>query len=179
MSTPLNRRIASTGFHRAVLLGLIGSLLMAVMVMNAVTTTNFGNSAVKLTKETFSDDADVAVAAKRIFRIKNSDVAPPAGGSAPGVDITSALPQVNNNLTKNHYAYEFEVKESGGDTLGSAENLKIEVFMDDGSTTTLLATLYTQQTTLENGVVEGVTVTLDTGSSNVLGDLFSIFITRQ
>ena len=86
---------------------------------------------------------------------------------------------VNNALVKNNYAYEFELKESGVATLQSAENLKIEVFGDDGSTTSLLATLYTQQGTVDDTNVEGVTVTVDLGSPTVVHDNFDIIVNRQ
>ena len=103
---------------------------------------------------------------------------PPLAHEPSGRAITNALPQVNNTLVRNNYAYEFEVKESSPDTLGVGENLKIEVYMDDGATTSLLATLYTQGATGDSSV-KGVTVTVDPGVSNALGDAFSVVITRQ
>ncbi len=178
MNTTTRNRIASAGFRRAILFALMGALVMGVVVANTVTSTSLGSGLIKLGNETFSDDTDVAVSPKRIFKLKNADAGPASGDSAPGVAITNALPQVNNTLVRNNYAYEFEVKEASADTLGVGEDLKIEVYMDDGSTTSLLATLYTQGAT-GDATVKGVTVTVDTGLTNALGDAFSVVITRQ
>ena len=179
-ATLLNSRTASAGFRRAVLLGLLGAFMMSIVVVNAVSSTNLGSQTLKLARETFSDDADVAVFAKQILKIKNSDVASPAGDTTPGVEAAAGLPQINNNLIKNNYAYEFEVKEAANNSWQSGENFKIEVYMDDGTTTSLLATLYTKQVDLvDDGAIEGVTVVVDNGQSNAIGDIFSIVITRQ
>lgn len=135
-------RLGGRTLRWAIFLGLIGALVMGFAVASTVTSTNLGNSNVKLATETFTDDADLSVVAKGIKLIQTTTAA--AGTSAPGVEVASPLGVVNNALTKNNYAYEFEVKESGVATLQSGENLKIEVYGDDGTTTTLLATLYTQ-----------------------------------
>ncbi|MEE9249379.1 MAG: hypothetical protein V3U79_11900 [Dehalococcoidia bacterium] len=46
--------------------------------------------------------------------------------------------------------------------------------------TSLIATLYTKQVDLvDDGAVEGVTVQAGSGSTTLLGDVFSIVITRQ
>lgn len=179
MNASLRNRIGSAALPRAILFGLIGASVMGVMVVNAVTSTNLGNGSIKLGKETFSDDADVVVTSKRIFKLSNADAGPASGDSAPGVEATSGLPQVNNALVKNKYAYEFEMKEAALTSWQSGENFKIEVYMDDGTTNSLLATLYSQQGTVDDGNVEGVTVTVNTGDANIVGDLFSIIITRQ
>ncbi|MEE9248980.1 MAG: hypothetical protein V3U79_09820 [Dehalococcoidia bacterium] len=172
--------IASAGFRRAVIFGLIGALLMGIMVVNAVTSTDLGSQSIRLGRETFSDDTDVSVASQRIFKLKNADVAGPAGDTTPGVEAASGLPQVNNNLTRNDYAYEFVVQEAALDSFQSGENFKIEVYMDDGTTNSLLATLYTKQVDLvDDGTFEGVTVVVNSGLSSVVGDTFSIVITRQ
>ena len=178
MNTTTKNRIASAGFRRAVLFALIGALVMGVVVANTVTSTSLGGGLIKLGDETFSDDGDVAVSPKRIFKLRNIDAGPAVGDSPSGVVITNVLPQVNNTLVRNNFAYEFEVKESSPDTLGVGEDLKIEVYMDDGSTTTLLATLYTQGAT-GTGAVKGVTVTVDTGINNNFGEAFFMVITRQ
>jgi hypothetical protein len=171
----LATRFGTTALKRALLLGIVGALLMSFMVAQAVTSTDLGTSTVKLATETFSDDADVTVTAVGVGLVSANAAA--AGDSAPGVEIVDTLPAVNNALTKNNYFYRFDVQESGVTTLQSAENLKIQVYGDDGSTTTLLATLYTQQVTVDDGTVEGVQVTVDVGIT--VHDTYDIVVSRQ
>jgi hypothetical protein len=170
-------RVTPSALRWAILLGVIGALLTGFMVVNTVTSSSLGNGNVKLANETFSDDSDITVVRKGIKLVQTSTAA--AGTSPPGqVEITSGLPAVNNALTENNYAYEFEVKESGVTTLQSGENLKIQVYGDNG-TTALLATLYTKQATVADASVEGVTVTVDLGSATTVHDDFDIVVTRQ
>lgn len=173
----LTIKLGSKAVKRALFLGVIGMLLMSVTVVTTVTSTNLGSSSVKLGTEAFSNDTDVSIIAKGIKLIKTSAAA--AGDSASGVEVTSALPAINNTLTKNNYAYEFELKEASVANLQSGENLKIQVYGDDGTDTTLLATLYTQQSIVDDVNVEGVTVTIDLGSSSTIHNNFDILITRQ
>jgi hypothetical protein len=170
-------RVTPSALRWAILLGVIGALFTGFMLVNTVTSTSLGTSDVKLANETFSDDSDITLVRKGIKLVQTTTAA--AGTSAPGVEIASALPAVNNALTQNNYAYEFEVKESGVTTLQSGENLKIQIYGDDGTTTTLLATLYTQQATVDDVSVEGVTVTVDLGSATTVHDDFDIVVTRQ
>jgi hypothetical protein len=171
-------RVTPSALRWAILLGVIGALFTGFMLVNTVTSTSLGTSDVKLANETFSDDSDITLVRKGIKLVQTTTAA--VGTSAPGqVEITSALPAVNNALTQNNYAYEFEVKESGVTTLQSDENLKIEVYGDDGTTTTLLATLYTRQATVDDASVEGVTVTVDLGSATTAHDDFDIVVTRR
>ena len=150
------------------------------MMVNAVTTINLGSGSIRLGRETFSDDTDVTAVSQRIFKLRNADVAGPAGDSAAGVEAASGLPQVNNNLTRNKYAYEFVVQEAALNSFQSGENFKIEVYMDDGTTNSLISTLYMKQVTLvDDGSIEGVTVVVDTGLSKTVGNTFSLVITRQ
>jgi hypothetical protein len=71
------------------------------------------------------------------------------------------------------------LKEAAANSLQAGENFKIEVYRDDGSSTSLVATLYMKQDTVDDASVEGVTVQAYTGLTDVLGDVFSIVITRQ
>ncbi|MBI2855767.1 MAG: hypothetical protein HYX93_02850 [Chloroflexi bacterium] len=181
MSAPFRHRVSPAVIRRALFLGLVGALLMGVTVAYTVTATNLGpagGGSIKLVNESFSDDADVTVASKRIYKYTSNASA--VGASAPGMEATSALPQVNNSISRNDFVYKFEVKEAANNSWQSGENFKIEVYMDNGSTNSLIATLYTKQVDLvDDGSVEGVTVVASTGSKNVVGNLFSIIITRQ
>ena len=170
-------KAGSTALKRALLLGVIGAVLTGFIAAQAVTSTNLGNGSVKLATESFSDDADVSVVGKGIMVVASNASA--LGGSAPGVEMDNTLPAVRTALTKNNYAYEFEVKEAAVTSFQSGENLKIEVYGDDGTTTTLLATLYTQQGTVDDVNVEGVTVTVDLASTSIVHDNFDIIVTRQ
>ena len=171
----LTIKFGSTALKRALILGVIGALMTSFMVAQAVATTNLGTSNVKLATEAFTDDTDVSVAALGTGVIQSNASA--LGTSPAGEEITSGLPPVRNAHSRNNYFYKFEVKGTGNTTLGSAENLKIEVYGDDGSTTTLLATLYTQQVTLEGSAIEGVTATVDVGT--VLHNNYDIIVSRQ
>lgn len=178
MSRDILSRVTPSALGWAILLGVIGALFTGFMVVNTVTSSSLGNGNVKLANETFSDDGDITVVRKGIKLVQaNSSGA--TGDSAPGVEITSPFSAVNNDLIQNNYAYEFEVKEFGDATLQSGEDLKIQVYGDDGSSTTLLATLYTQQGTVDDVSVEGVTVTVDLGSATTVHDDFDIVVTRQ
>ena len=116
---------------------------------------------------------------KKLRKVSNAEAGPAVGDSAPGVESSSALPRVNNILKQNKYAYEFEVKEATVNSFQAGENFKIEVYMNDGTTNSLVATLYMKQDTVDDTSVEGVTVMADTASNNIVGDLFSIVVTRQ
>ena len=148
---------------------------MSITMVSTVTSTDItpaGGGGISLARETFSDDTDVVVTYKRIFKIKTADIASPVGDTALGIEASSAIPQINNDLQRNNYAYEFEVKEAALTSWQSGENFKIEVWMDDGSTNNLLGTLYTKQVDLvDDASIEGVKVVTST--------VFSIIITRQ
>ena len=173
----LTLKFGPTAVKRALFLGVAGALVMSVGVVTTVTSTNLGTSNIKLATESFTDDPDVSVVAVGV--LKSGANAAAAGTSAPGIESNDILPAVNNALTKNNYAYRFEMKESGATTWQLGENFKIEVYGDDGATITLLATVYTQRATVDDANVEGVTVTVDLGSSSTIHDAFDIVITRQ
>ena len=170
-------KLGPTAVKRAIILGVAGALVMSVGVVTTVTSTNLGTSNIKLATESFTDDPDVSITAVGV--LKSGANAGAAGTSAPGIEGDDTLPGVNNALTKNNYAYRFEMKESAPTVWQLGENFKIEVYGDNGVTAALLATLYTQQTTVDDATVEGVTVTVDLGSSNTIHDAFDIVISRQ
>ena len=137
-----------------------------------------GTEQVDLSVNTFVDDADVTLANNDIIIITAAATA--WGDSAPGQEADNTLPAVNNDLNLDYYAYTFELKESGATAWQSGENFRIRVYGYDasGPTTALLANLYTQQGTAD-GTVEGVTVTVDLGSTTTAHDHFDIIIDRQ
>ena len=172
----ITMRFGATALKRALILGILGAILTGFTVANTVTSTTLGNASIKLASEVFTDDGDVAVAAVGILKVASNTAA--AGSSPTGVAMALGLPAVNNTLTKNNFAYRFEVKESSADTLIVGEDLKIEVYGDDGTTTTLLATLYAAGVTADSNI-KGVTATVDLGSTTVVHNSFNIVVTRQ
>ncbi len=180
MNASLRLRIAPAGLRPAFLFGLIGAVLTGFMVANAVTTTNLGTTSISLDRETFSDDPDVFVTAQRIFKAVNPDAGSPIGDTPTGIEATTALPLLRNTIVKKEWVFEFELKEIAVDSFSSGENFKVEVYVDDGASTSLIATLYMKQEDLvDDGAVEGVLVKASSGLTDIVGDVFSILISRQ
>ncbi len=127
--------------------------------------------------EAFTDDADVIVTSKGIHKISSTIAA--SGNTEPGVETSTTLSAVNNALIRNHFAYRFQVKELAAGSWRGGEKLEIEVYGDDGSSTSLLATLYVQQSKADHTNIEGVAATIDMGSSNSIPDRFDVIVTRR
>ena len=174
----LSMRFGATAVKRALISGIIGALLTGFMVAQAVTSTDLGSSSVKLVTESFTDDTAVIVTALGTGIAGSTGGA--VGGTSPGVEaVGPTLGVVNSALTQGNYAYKIEVKEAAAGSWAASQNYKIEVYETTGSTTTLLATLYTQQGTADAGSVEGVTATVDVGSATTVPDSFDVIVTRQ
>jgi hypothetical protein len=124
----------------------------------------------------FSDDPDVAVTPMGISKIGASAAA--VGAVAP-VEVAWDVPALRSTLNRNNYAYRFKLEEKKANSFQLNENLKIEVYGDNGWATTLLATLYTQQAAVDDSKVEGVIVTIDLGSTTSAPDRFDIVVSRQ
>ncbi len=160
-----------------VVLGVMWTILQSFVVADAFSVTGSGDVAFR-GSETFGDDPDVVVTSEGIQIISLPTAA--VGDNAPGVEVTSAVPAVNNALTQNNLAYRFRVKEKAPGSWKAGEQFRIEVYgAYNGSTTSLLATLYVQQSKADDMKVEGVTATIDGGSSNSFPDGFDIIVTRQ
>ena len=178
-------RFGATTLKRALLLGVIGAMLTSYMVVNTVSSTDIspaGGSGISLSSQTFTDDTQITVVSNGIKVIPSTDGT--AVGDTPGgeVEATDALPEVTTAVTKGNYAYEFEVKETlvaDWAATDGTDDLKIEVYGDDGSTTTLLATFYAKQGVLQATLIEGVTGTVDLGSSSSIYDTFDVIVTHQ
>jgi len=181
MNVSVTNRIASAAIRRAILFGLIGALLMSVMMVYAVTTVDLGGgsaTSISLARETFSDDTDVLVVAKNFYKHTGSPLAA-AGETPTGLESDDTLPVVTNGGTGNKWIYEFEVKEAGATLWQVGENFKIEVYADDGTGMVLFSTTYVKQDSINDSLVEGVTVKAHTGQKDILGDTFNIVVTRQ
>ncbi len=166
----------------AFILGLAAAVLMSVVVVNALTATDLGNSgteSIDVAVNTFQDDADVTVTRLGLFKSTTTTAA--VGDSAAGVEATSALPAVNNALTRDNWAYRFTVTESGNTAWQSGEDFRFDVYGSVGSSseTDELATLYCQQAVVDDGAIDGVTATIDLGSATIVHDTFDILVRRQ
>ncbi len=160
-----------------VILGVIGLLFQSLMVVDATHFVNSSSTSSRAT-EAITDDAGVTVTSIGIR--KNSSTIAAAGNTAPGVEATVTLSAVHNALVQNNYTYTFAVKETEVDSWSAGEELKVVVYgAYNGSTTSLLATLYVQQSKADDSKVEGVTATIDGGSSSSFPDSFDIIVTRQ
>ncbi len=173
--------LSKTAWQGKVVKGLIGlaviwAFFLSFTVVDASSFVSTGDTSSRAA-QAFTDDTDVIVTSTGIRKISSTIAA--VGDSAPGVEATGALPQVNNALIKDHYAYGFHVKEATPDSWRIGDNLKIEVYGDNGSSTVLLATLSVQQSKAEHTTVEGVSATIDVGSSNSIPDRFDIIVTRR
>jgi hypothetical protein len=178
-------RFGATTLKRALLLGVIGAMLTSYMVVNTVSSSDItpaGGGAIKLASQTFSDDTQITVSSNGIKLVPSTDGTPVGDTLGGEVEATSSLPEVTTAVTKGNYAYEFEVNESSAadwaETDGT-DDLKVEVYGDNGSTTTLLATFYIKQGVLEGSSIEGVTGTVDLGSSSTIYNTFDVVITHQ
>ena len=173
--------LSKAAWQGKVVKGLIGLAVIWVLFQSflVVDTYSFGSTGDTSFRagQAFTDDADIIVTSTGVRKISSTIAA--VGDSAPGVEATRALPQVNNALIKDHYAYGFQVKEATPDSWRIGGNFKIEVYGDNGSSTVLLATLSFQQSKADHTTVEGVSATIDVGSSNSIPDRFDIIVTRQ
>ncbi len=157
-------------------LAVIVVLFQGLVVVDASSFANGGNISVRA-GEAFTDEAEVIVTSHGIRKIGSTTTA--VGDAAPGVEANSDMPALNNALAKNHYAYAFQVKEAAPGSWGADEKFKIEVYGGGATATSLLATLYVQQREVDDAYVEGISATIDVGSSRSIPDSFDIVVTRQ
>ena len=178
-------RFGATAIKRAMLLGIIGAMLTGFMVVNTVSSGTIGpagGSGISLSSQNFSDDTQITVSSNGIKLVPSTDSTAVGDTLGGEVEATLSLPEVTTAVTKGNYAYEFEVKESSAAdwaAIDGTDDLKIEVYGDNGSTTALLATFYVKQGVLDASNVEGVTGTVDLGSSSTIYDTFDVVITHQ
>ncbi len=176
------RRFGGSVMRRAVFLAAFPILFASLGVTYAaISATDLapspGDERVLLGVNTFVEDPDTTFDNADV--LINSATSGAAGGTAPGVEATSALPGVNTARSRGNYAYTFEVKETGNATWQAGEDFRIRVFSDDGGVTTLEATLYLQQAVIDDGSIDGVTVIVDLGSTTTIKDRYDIIVDRQ
>ncbi len=167
---------------RGILLAAFATLLASVGVTYAaITATDLaptpGDEAVLLGLNTFVADPDTEFASADIAISIASASA--AGDSQPGVEADSTLPAVNNPVTRGNYGYTFVVRETSNTAWGADEDRRVRIWSDDGTTTTLEATLYIRQATVDGGAIDGVTLTIDLGSTTTIDDRYDIVVDLQ
>ena len=151
--------------------------LFSVAVVSTVTSSSLGSSSIKLFTETFTDDTSVTVIGKAITKASANAAA--NGTAPPGVEAAVGNPKANNALARRNFVYAFDLRETAVDSWQFGDAFQVDVYMDDGVSTTLLATVYVKQDTVDDASIEGVAIEVDTGSPQVWGDAFSAVITRQ
>ena len=180
MNASLRNKFASRSFRRSVLLGLFGgfAILMGVTSTYAISSTNLGTTNIKLASETFTADADVTVAAFG-FGTGNDDTAVgTTQGTATEVESGGAGKMANPFLTKDNFTYAVLVQEAAITSFQTGEVYKIEIYGDDGTTNTLLGTVFCKQDSVDDGVIEGCQATVDQGSATDSKDGFSVIVTQ-
>ncbi len=170
------REILKARVALATVLALLAGL-SSVVVVSTVTSDSLGSSSIKLFAENFTDDSSVTVVSKAITKASANAAA--SGTLLPGVEAAVVYPTANNALARRNFVYALDVRETAADSWQLSDRFQVKVYMDNGSSTTLLATVYIKQDSVDDTSIEGVSVEIDTGSQQVWGDVFSTVITRQ
>jgi len=174
----LKDRLSESRLVWAIMLGLIGaSLTSLVTVSYAITSTNLGNTSIKLDKTPFDDltlpaDGELIVTPQSISLAGVN--ATKVGDTPPGIESAIGLPSLNTDLVDINYSYKFQVKEVSANSFEAGERFEI-VVNQDGSP---VGTLYMKQDTVDDGNIEGVSVEVDLGSAPVTSDQMSTVIIR-
>lgn len=168
----LVEQFGPTAIKRAFILGVIGAFIISFMVVNAITAESLSSGSIKLGNATFAVDADTTVTATGIV------VNTAAVSSDNSEEATiAAFGALNNALTAGDYSYAFDVFESGVDTWLASQTYTIRVWETTSGVTTSLGTYNTVQGTAVAATVEGVTITLNLGST--VPDEFDIIVDKD
>lgn len=165
---------------QALFLALVAAILSSGIVFAAtVTSTEMGVSLIKLGRQDYSNDSYVVIDVANTIIKKNSKNDAPIGDSSPGLEADEFLGSIQTSLVKKNYRYQFKVREASADSWNSGDRFRVDVYSDDGSSVTLRGTLYLKQDTVDDALVEGVKVNIDTGYSTQIDDVWSIVVTRE
>ena len=187
MATTATARRPSGQVRRriAALVLLVALVYSGVAIGQALTATDLGNSgteAIRHERETFANGLEDVIDVDNHQLVLQATDETAAGDVPPGVEANSAAyPDVRTSLTTGNYTYMFDMHELtiGGWTNDLPDNFTIQVYGYDGASTTLLATLYSQQAQEKTQAIEGVTVSVDSGSTDQYALTYSIVISRQ
>jgi len=165
----------------ALLIGALMSLLVGIATVSTLTAQDLNplGAAVEnleLTSNTFQDDGHVTVV--RTGFLKAAAAVSAAGDSATGLDATAAFATaINNAISEGNWTYRFTIEETTDSDWPSTREYKVEVYQAIGGDTTLNTTLWFKNS-VDGAGPEGVTATIDLGSSTVVPDSFSIIVSR-
>ncbi len=157
------------------------ALLIIVVVATAAiadvrtqSSTSLGSIDYALVSQTFVGNGLENIVVVRNKAIALSSAGFAAGTSPPGVEAADDPPVVQTALVTSNYEFTFQVLERATDSWQVGDNFKIEVIRDG----TVHATLYSKQE-ITSDDFEGVTVHVDSGSTDKYLYAWSIEISRQ
>ena len=175
-SSQIRRRIA------AVVL-LVALVYSGVAIGQALTATDLGNSgteSIRLERETFANGLEDLVDVDNHQLVLQSSNQPAIGNSPPGVEAAvAAYPGARTALVINNYTYIFDMHELTIGGWQAGDDFTIQVYGWDGASSNLLGTLYSKQDGVNDSSIEGVTVSVDSGSTDQYALTYSIVISRQ
>jgi len=181
--TATARRGSSQIWYRTLALAVLAAAIYSGMTVGgALTATDLGGGteSIRLGRETFANGFEDIVDADNhqlVLQVGNETA---VGDSAPGVDVNKApYPDVRTDLTDGNYTYVFDLHEPAIGSWQDEDDLRIQVYGYDGVDTTLLGTLYAKQDFVRENKVEGVTVSIDSGTTDEYALTFSIVLSRQ
>ena len=178
------RRGSSQIWYRTLALAVLAAVIYSgVAISQALTATDLGGGteSIRIERETFETGLeDILVVDNRQLVLQATDETA-AGDTPPGVEAATApYPDVRTSLTTGNYTFAFDVHEIINDGWQKGvDNFTYQVYGYDGVDTTLLATLYSQQDKERSQAIEGVTVSVDSGSTVQDAITFSIVVSRQ
>ena len=156
-------------------LAFVGFIFIASAAGAAALTVNISTTAASLASESFITDLATVVENTNLGKASATIGATgQTQGTAVDADTDVANTVVNGALTAQNFTYEFEVKESGVNTWGSAREYRIEVFTDG----LLTNTLFINNSTPDVNNVEGVTVRIDLGTGPTLPDNMTVKVQK-
>ena len=166
----------------AVLVALAFVVSSGMTIGGALTATDLGGGteSIRLARETFANGLeDIVDVDNHQLLLQGSDETA-AGDSAPGVEAAAAAyPDAHTALIQDNYTYAFDMHEVAVDSWQNGDDFTIQVYGWDGASSNLLGTLYSKQDTVENSDIEGVAVSVDSGSTDQYALTYSIVLSRQ
>ncbi len=163
----------------AALLAIVSSSIAAATSLTA-TDLGGGTESIRLARETFANGLeDIIDVDNHQLVLQGSDESA-AGDSAPGVEAAiAAYPDVRTDLVTDNYTYIFDMHEVAIDSWQSGDDFTIKVYGYDGAVSNLLSTLYCKQDTVDDSNIEGVTVSVDSGTTDEYALTYGIVLARQ
>lgn len=181
--TVATRRPSRRTWRRVAALGaLVVIIFCGVTVSGALTATDLagGTESIRLARETFVNGLGDLVDVDNHRLVLQAADENAKGDTAPGVEAASSgYPDVGTALIQDNYSYVFDMHEVAADNWQVGDDFTIQVYGFDGVDSTLLGTLYSKQDTAEAGDIEGVMVSIDSGSTDQYAITFNIVISRQ